>query len=104
MLTSSFFSTPNLHANRAANESEFVPQLVDEKSLVREMERRRHVGEKHEPRRRDADLCRVEDADVSAPGTDGGICRGHGFEPSVQRRCRNPLLTCGSNLVDGLEH
>ena len=64
---------PHLDADRRADEPERLAQLVDQEPLVREVERRRDVGEEHERRRRHADLRRVEDAHVpSGPGSTGG--------------------------------
>ena len=62
-----------------------------EEPLVREMERRRDVGEEHERRRRDADLRRVHDPHVLAARADRRVRRGDRLDELVQRRRRHAL-------------
>src|SRR5262245_23768598 len=63
-------AAPHLHADWRPDESELLPESVDQEPLVREVKRRRDVREKDERGRCDADLCRVEDANLLAAGTD----------------------------------
>src|SRR5213075_2011756 len=63
----------DLQADRRAEEAELFAQPVDEEALVREMKRRRDVGEENERRRRHADLRRVENPHVLVPGADRRI-------------------------------
>src|SRR5207302_11229930 len=71
-------SAADLNANRCPEEAKCLPQLVDQETLIREMERRGDVGEEHERRRRHADLRRVEDAHVLAAGADRRVGCGDG--------------------------
>src|SRR3954451_20064080 len=82
-------AAPHLDADRRADETELLAQLVDQEALVGEVERRRHVGEEEERRRRDAGLRRVHDADVSAAWADRRIRGGHLLEELVERRRRH---------------
>src|SRR5262249_22000301 len=54
----------DLNPDRRSDKPELFAQLVDEEPLVREMERRRDVGEEDERRRSDSDLRRVHDPHV----------------------------------------
>ena len=79
-----FRPSPHLNLDRRPFQSERFPQLVDQESLVGEMERGRHVGEKDELRRLDPDLGGVEDAHLAAAGTGGGMNGGDGLDEPVQ--------------------
>src|SRR5215210_1981657 len=49
-------SAPDLNPDRRAEEAELFAELIDEKTFVRKVKRRGHVGKEDERRRRNADL------------------------------------------------
>src|SRR5262249_1420488 len=84
-------------------EPKTVAELVDEKSLVGEMEFGGDVGEEHEGGRRNAGLRRVQNADVSGAGTRGARCRAPVGHELVQFGCSAPLATRHGDAIDRLE-
>src|SRR5207247_6406432 len=80
----------HLNADRRPDEAEFLPQLIDQETLVGKVERRGDVREEDERRRGDANLRRVQDANVPAARAHRRICRGDRFDERVERRGRHP--------------
>src|SRR5258708_9465960 len=71
-----FGPATNLQSDRGPLEPESLPELIDEESLVGEMECRRDIGEQHDGRGRRADLCGVHEAHSMAPWADRGVAGG----------------------------
>ena len=99
MLAVSLFPPPNLNPNRCAEEAEMLAELIDQKSLVREMKCRRHVREEDKRRRRDANLSCVHDPDVPAARAHWRIRFCDRFDQFVDRGALKPLSPRDGDVI-----
>src|SRR6185369_263722 len=84
-------------------ETKPVPELVDEKSLVRKMELRGDVGEEHEGWRCDAGLSHIENADVRSSRARWRVRGADVSHELVEFGCSDALAARRGDAVDGFE-
>src|SRR5262245_50028128 len=77
-------ATPtNANTNRCSCEAERLAQTINQKSLIREMESRRHVREEHEFGWLDARLGSVQNSHLFFAGACRWMAGGNQFEESI---------------------
>src|SRR5688500_9543886 len=94
---------PHLNPDGRAEEPELFPDPVLEIPRVREVKRRRHVGEEDERGRRHGGLRRVQDSHVAAAGALRRMLPADLLHQLVERRRLDPLPPRRGYLVDGFE-